>query len=533
MTSAADKTGRTLHGGARPDLNDVFDVIVVGSGAAGAVVAARVSEDPHRTVLLLEAGPDYPRALDLPEDLVNGHDNSYDDHDWALRYSPSGERDDRFPRGRVTGGSTSVNTTIALRGIPADFDDWSAAGNPEWAWNATDGSPGAIARAHNRLERDLDFGHLDHHGDAGPISIRRWRDDELVPTQAAFLDACEGYGFPRIADVNDPEPLGAGVMAMNKLGRLRISTAIGYLSSARYRENLRIEADTTVARLSISNGRCTGVETTDGRDLRAHLVVVAAGAVLTPGILARSGIGDPDELASIGVDTVLSRPGVGANLSDHPATAVLLVPRFPELCAPELPLVQTICRYTSEGSSADFDVNIELMTRARGRGDEVYFMLAPSLEYVEGRGRVRQRSADPSALPAIEPGFGANAADLDRHARSLADALGVARQSALTEFIEEIRFPDPARSSHQDLVHVLQRTSASGYHPCGTARMGPVDDPGAVVDQYGRSHGLTGLVVADASIMPSVPRANINLSTIAIGEVIGEWIRTRPDLYST
>ena len=207
-------------------IDAVLDVLVIGGGAAGAVVAARASENPRHNVMLIDAGPDYATATDLPDDLRNGHDNSYDDHDWKLRYQPSGERSDRFPRGRVTGGSTAVNTTIALRGIPADFDHWASLGNPEWAWDR-------VLAAHNRSERDLDFGGESYHGDAGPISIRRWADDELVPTQAAFIEAAVAAGFPECADVNAPDAVGVGPMAMNKLGRLRISTAIGYLSSAR------------------------------------------------------------------------------------------------------------------------------------------------------------------------------------------------------------------------------------------------------------------------------------------------------------
>ena len=435
-----------------------YDIIIVGAGSSGAVVASRASEDPHRSVLLVDAGPDYPLAADLPDDLRNGHDNSYVAHDWKLRHTSVADRDDPFPRGRVTGGSSAVNTTIALRGTPADYDHWAELGNPGWAW------PDVLV-AFNRLERDLDFGAEPHHGDAGPLSIRRWTDDELVPTQAAFIEAAVEFGFPRSADVNAPDAIGVGPMAMNKLGRLRISTAIGYLSSARYRDNLTILGDTHTARVVIENGRATGIETSDGRRLSADLVVVAAGAIHTPGILVRSGVGDRGELDRLGITAIRDVPGVGANLADHPALFVLLEPTFPEFCDPTLPLVQTICRYTSRNSDRPLDVNIELMTRAGQRGGAPLFMLAPSLEQVDGRGEVRQSSADPTSTPIIAQRFGLNASDVERHVNALEDALSIAHTAPLRDFIGRVTFPDEARRSRPDLERLARRGVGIGLSP--------------------------------------------------------------------
>ncbi|MEZ5231322.1 MAG: GMC family oxidoreductase N-terminal domain-containing protein [Acidimicrobiales bacterium] len=530
-----------------------IDVLVVGAGAAGAVVAARVSEDPNRRVVLLEAGPDHPLASALPADLVDGHDNSYTAHDWGLEYLPvsaRADRTDRFPRGRVTGGSTAVNTTIALRGTPADYDGWAALGNPAWAWPN-------VLEAFKRLERDLDFGDAPYHGDAGPISIRRFSPAELVPTQAAFLEACAAAGHPACADVNAPDAAGAGVMAVNKLGRLRISTAIGYLAAARYRPNLEIRAGATVRRVLFEGRRAVGVEleptapnhpgaipngmapAEDGGPtrIRADVVVLCAGAVHTPGVLVRSGIGSAAEMERLGVAAVHVNEGVGAGLQDHPALAVICLAKYPELCATDLPLVQTITRYTAAGSDRPLDVNIELITRAHWGGNRHdqhprAFLLAPSLEQVEGRGRIRQRSLDPAVGPAIEPDFGVHPLDVSRHVRAWRDALALARTEPLAGFVEEVVFPDPARVvTDEDLARLAATVSASGYHPSCTAHLGPPEDPSAVVDQHGRCYGVDGLVVADASIMPFVPRANTNLTSIMIGEMIGERLRREPERY--
>ena len=255
------------------------DIIVVGAGSAGCAIAARASEDPHRQVLLLEAGPDYTDINTTPWDLTNGHNNSYTDHDWGFRYQPTRGNEVFFPRGRVVGGSSAVNTTIALRSMPEDHQEWADAGNSEWSWDK-------VLPAFRRLERDLDFPDAPYHGDAGPISIRRYRPEELLPQHQAFLAAASDLGYPDCPDANDPERFGAGPQPMNKLGRLRVSCAIGYLAPARLRDNLEIRANASVRRLLVDNGRCTGVDVdyADGRSetLRAKLVVLSAGAIMSP-----------------------------------------------------------------------------------------------------------------------------------------------------------------------------------------------------------------------------------------------------------
>ena len=269
--------------------------------------------------------------------------------------------------------------------------------------------------------------------------------------------------------------------------------------------------------------------------MRGLLVVVSCGAVQTPGLLIRSGIGSAQELEALGLAPVATMAGVGANLRDHPALVVAMTCRVPELCRPRLPLVQTISRYTTGIGDAALDVNIELISRLprpSGRTEApLVFGLAASLEWVEGQGRIRQRSLDPHDKPLIESGFGRHPDDLARQVAVYQDALTMVALAPLSELIDDVVYPDLSRTSPAELTELARSASASGYHPCGTAKMGPAEDPEAVVDQYGRCHGVDQLVIADASIMPTIPRANINLTSIMIGERIGEWIRTEPARY--
>ncbi len=504
-------------------MNHDYDLIVVGAGAGGSVVAARASEDPGIRVLLIEAGPDYPNIEALPEDLRNVNRSSFTAHDWRLRYQPSttSRADIPFARGRVTGGSSAVNTAIALRGAPADYDEWASLGCPSWSWEQ-------VLPAFIRLETDADFD-TPYHGKTGPLPIRRHTRDELVPYQAAFLDACAERGYPSCPDHNDPTATGYGPHPMNKQGTLRISTAIAYLGPARDRPNVRILADTTLRRVTIADGEATGVEvrTADGATaaITARQVVLAGGAIHTPPMLIRSGIGPRDVLDRLGFDVVCERPGVGRNMQDHPAIAPTIVPKE-GIANWDQPVIQTTLRYTATGSSDENDMQLEPLSYMHIPGGRMLMGLAACVFKSYSFGQLHFDSADIDALPRIEMDYFSDERDFDKLIDGVFRAMDLVDTEAMRTVGEGVRRPTPAELKDRTVLDAwVRRLSGTGAHPSCTARMGPADDEFAVCDDRGFVHGVRNLRIADASIMPRVPRANTNVPTIMIGERIGAWAR--------
>jgi choline dehydrogenase len=500
------------------------DMVIVGAGSSGAVIAARATERSERDVLLLEAGPDYPDPEGLPTDLRNGTRNSMRSHDWGQmhRARPDHRMLYWFPRGRVVGGSSAVNTCIALRGQPHDYDEWASMGLHEWGWQS-------CLPAFKRLENDLDIRSA-WHSQEGPLPLHRHPPNELVPWQAAFLDACRELGLPRCDDSNDPTTTGWGPHAMNKIDGMRMSVARCYLTRAvRARPNLRVRPRTLVRRVLLSNRRVVGleVETYDRvHTITSPHVVLCAGATATPGILLRSGIGPRRAVERLGVDVVMDLPAVGARLLDHPGAAIFLRPK-PGIQKLDDPLIQTVLRYRSRTSDRRND-----MVMQAGSVLPLPFVTLPlvslmcSIGKPQGHGTIQFLSPSARAGPHIESRLLVDDVDRARALEALTMAVEMAESRPMRDKASFFWPPAGVVKSRSKLEAFLGRICDSSYHPCGTVPMGPDDasDLEAATDGRGRVRGIEGLVVADASLMPTIPSAHTNLTTIMMGERFGEWL---------
>lgn len=502
--------------------------VIVGAGSAGGVVASRLSEDPSRRVILVEAGPDYVDADALPASLRDPLNPDLASHDWGFEAyftePAAGRPPVPYPRGKVVGGSSVVNGAVAQRGTPEDFADWAALGNDEWDWSS-------VLPAFVRLETDLDFPGA-HHGTAGPVPIGRRPESEWPGVFHAFAAACREHGFPWCADHNDPDSTGIGPIARNELGGTRASSLVAYLAPARGRANLELLGGARATRVLHDGVRARGVELLAGGETRVvegDEIVLSAGAVMSPHLLVHSGIGPRDALAAVGLPCRVELPGVGRSLRDHAMAPLAALTRQP---GEPFAGFQAMLKYgSSSGRRNDLFllaglIRTSSMNFATPSGIDTAFTLAAVLGRPESTGWLVPRSADPLEAPELHMAFLSDPRDRVRLAELTRLAYDMLTTSPLADAVGEVVLPGPgAMRDDASLERWLLENVTTGFHAVGTCRMGPPGDPLAVVDQRLRVRGFENLYVADASVMPDITSGLTHLTCYMIGERFAELLR--------
>jgi choline dehydrogenase len=488
---------------------DGFDIAVVGGGAAGCVMAARLAESGSASVVLIEAGP-HPEGDPAP-DLRDG---------WHLGQPPvwgyTSEPDERgesgpLRRGRLLGG-TSWLTRFALRGSTGDFEQWERLGGSGWGFEA-------VLPYLRRLEADVDFGDRAWHGDRGPIPVTRYLELERTPVHAATVEAATDIGFAQVDDHNEPGAIGIGPMPMSSVDGVRVTTMAYLADGVPGRAALTIRAASQVADLTFAGTRVTGVRLLDGRTIGADRVVLCAGTYGSPPLLMRSGIGPADHLGEQRIVVRVDLPGVGERLGDHPATDVDWGYVGPSRTTP---LLHSVATFHSRSSTADQPPDLMLWMSDPGPlGDDPQLAVDVVLLKPNARGRVRLRSADPTDPPRIFLPV-PDDTDVERMAEGYERAVALANHPAVRRLCAGSAPALPA--TRDELTTRIRLARYSIPHVVGTCAMGPSPGAGDVVDADGRVHGTSGLYVADASIIPIVPSGFSHIPTILLAERLAEVV---------
>lgn len=495
-----------------------YDVIVIGGGSAGAAAAARLSEDPKRQVLLLEAGPD---PMPIPDSVADGSQEvrAILESPYVMIYPAIRPADGSTyykVSGRIMGGGSSVNAMAVVRPTKHDLDTWEALGNPGWSYD--DCLP-----VLKRIESDQDYGDDPIHGTEGPLYVKRPYRLDMEPSEPvrAFIDRAVEMGMDMCPDLNVPDPLGVCGSAYNIKDGVRQSTTVAYLDPARGRPNLHIIAEAIVLSLSVADAHVDGVVyEKDGQahSVSARRVVLSAGAYHSPQVLMLSGIGPTNELESLGITVTHPLEGVGENYQDHATVQMTYEGRsdfHADWVVPRFRLM-----YKSDPSLGCGNFHLFMRPPIDVEGLDRMMPVSANLLEQRARGRVYLTSADPHALPELEEKMLTDPEDIEAMVSAMRFLHELVSDESMHAYYGDLLSPSP----DEDWAEYAKTTHGTYQHGAGTCMMGPASDPMAVVDATLKVYGIDNLYVADASVMPVVSHGNTNITAIMIGERVSDFI---------